>query len=410
MLKIVILSIGNELLMGKTVNTNVCFIGEKLTEFGYSVVANLVCRDKKEDILKILDYSYSLASVVVCTGGLGPTDDDITRGAISEYFGRKLLFDDKIWLQISDMYMKFTGQIPPKNNKAQALVPESFQVFPNEVGTAPALYKVDDEKKIFILPGVPSEMKYFMDTLVLPKIKLISPPQKFYLNSVRMFGLPEALIAEKMEEIIIKEGVNLAYLPQGGSIILRVYGENFADCAELLRTIEDKFSANIVARGEQDLFSSLHSKLIDSKLTFAMAESCTGGLFSSSVVNIPGSSAYFVGGVVSYSNEIKKNILCVDEELLQAKGAVSQEVAEAMACGVAVKFGTRLAGAITGIAGPDGGSAEKPVGLVWFAIYYDEEVFSFSRVFRGDRNTVRMFASNFFAGKLLIFLKGKEVL
>ena len=269
------------------------------------------------------------------------------------------------------------------------------------------MYKIDEEKKIFLLPGVPSEMKFFMESLVLPEIKLISPPRKFYMKSVQMFGLPEALIAEKMENVTIKNGVNLAYLPQGGSVILRVYGDDFAGCDELLSVIKKKFSENIVGVGELNLFASLHNKLVDSGLTFAMAESCTGGLFSSSVVNNSGSSAYFVGGVVSYSNEIKRDVLGVDEHLLQTKGAVSREVAEAMARGVATKFGANLAGAITGVAGPEGGSAEKPVGLVWFAIFHKGEVFSFSRNLKGDRSRIRTFASNFLAGKLLVYLNEK---
>ncbi len=399
--KVVVLSIGNEILLGKTVNTNAAYIGQELSLAGYDVVANLVCADTGQSIAQTLEYCYSLATTVVCTGGLGPTVDDITRGAIADSFGAELLWDEELWQKIKGYYETRTGQPSPENNKSQAMIPRGFEHCVNEVGTAPALYSVSGDKKIFLMPGVPSEMKFFMRKLVMPQLEKIFPKRDFYLQTVHLCGLPEALIAQMTEDIKLPEGVNLAYLPQGGSVDLRVYGEDVVRCRELLAELEQRFSGQIVGYGDTDLLQELHQRLRKQKLTLAIAESCTGGMLMSKLVDFAGSSQYLLGGVVSYANQIKEKILGVDSKLLAEYGAVSQEVAEAMAIGVAEKFSADLAVAITGVAGPDGGTQHKPVGLVWFAIYYRGEVHSFSKLIAGERNSVRQRAVNVVVGKLL---------
>ncbi len=403
--KVVVLSIGNEILLGKTVNTNAAHMGQQLSQAGYEVVANLVCADTRQAIVNMLDYSYTLASVVVCTGGLGPTVDDITRGAMAEFFAVDLLWNEELWQKIKSYYEAHTGQASPENNKAQAMIPAGFAHRVNEVGTAPALYSVSSEKKIFLMPGVPAEMKNFMQKLVMPEMEKIFPKRDFYLQTVHLYGMPEALIAEKNEDLSLGEGVNLAYLPQGGFVDLRVYGENVQGCKELLAKLEQRFSGKIVGYGDTDILQELHQRLIEQKLTLAVAESCTGGMLMSKLVDYAGSSQYLLGGVVSYANQIKEKILGVDSKLLDKHGAVSQEVAEAMARGVAARFSVDLAVAITGVAGPDGGTQHKPVGLVWFAIYYRGEVHSFSKLIAGERNGVRQRAVNVVAGELLKILK-----
>ncbi len=402
--KIVVLSIGNEILLGKTVNTNAAFIGERLSLAGYEVVANLACADTKESITQMLNFAYNLAEVVVCTGGLGPTVDDITRGVVADFFGQKLQLDADLWAKIKLFYQERTGQISPENNKGQALIPGGFQFCENEMGTAPALYKVQGAKKIFLMPGVPSEMKFFVEKLVMPQLKKILPQRDFYLQTLHLCGMPEALIGEKTQGLSFASGVNLAYLPQGGYVDLRIYGENVAGCKLLQAQLEQIFEQQIVGSGDETLLQKLHEKLLQKKITLAIAESCTGGMLASQLVDFAGSSSYLLGGVVSYANAIKEKILGVDAKTLADFGAVSKEVVEQMAKGAAERFSADLTVAITGIAGPDGGSQEKPVGLVWFAVYYRGQMRSFSKILAGQRNVIRQRAVNHLVSELLLRL------
>ena len=399
--KIVVLTIGNEILLGKTVNTNSALIGQQLSLAGYEVVANLVCADTKESITKTLEYAYSLAEVVVCTGGLGPTADDITRGVVATFFGSELQWNDELWQKIKRFYEDRTGQEVCPNNKAQAMVPQRFSYLVNRVGTAPALYRSIGKQKIFLLPGVPAEMEFFMQELVMPQLAKIYPPRQFFLQTLHLAGMPEALIAQKSAGVNIADGVSLAYLPQGGFVDLRVYGQNVSGCRALLAELEELFAQQIVGRGDGDLVQELHKRLLQKKVSLAIAESCTGGMLTSKLVDFAGSSHYLLGGVVSYANSIKQKILGVDGKLLEQYGAVSSQVAQAMAKGVADKFGSDLAVAITGIAGPDGGSKQKPVGLVWFAVYHQGRMHCFSKNFSGERNSIREKAVNVVVGFLL---------
>jgi len=315
--KIVVLSIGNEILLGKTVNTNAGFIGERLWQKGYEVVANLVCADAPLAIAGMLDYAYSLAEVVVCTGGLGPTMDDITRGVVADFFERDLLLHAELWQEIKNYYETYTGQVAPENNKGQAMVPYGFEYHANKVGTAPALWNVQGERKIFLMPGVPSEMRFFMQDLVLPELEKIYPAREVFLQTVHVCGMPEALIAQKTQGLNIADGVSLAYLPQGGFVDLRVYGENVVGCKALLAELEKLFAAQITGYGEGDILQDLHKLLLSQGVSLAIAESCTGGMLASKLVDFAGSSAYLLGAVVSYADSIKQEILGVDGKLLE---------------------------------------------------------------------------------------------
>ncbi|MCB5271953.1 MAG: CinA family nicotinamide mononucleotide deamidase-related protein [Candidatus Cloacimonetes bacterium] len=393
-----IISIGNEILLGKTVNTNLAWMGSQLALMGFEVSEAIAIKDETEAILEALDHFWTRYDVVFSTGGLGPTEDDISRAVIAAYFGKELIFHEEIWTTIKQRYAPINKNIP-QTNRSQAMVPEGFIALDNGRGTAPSLHYQEGQKNFFALQGVPLEMKHNFDVHIRGILAQAYPGVEAIIQrTLHCFGVSESALAETLSEHELPKGVNLAWLPQTGRLDLKITG-----CDAKAR---DKAEAQIMAKiGGQiwgtdgDTPANVLLKLLQEKqLTLAVAESCTAGLLQAYLAAIPGASEALLGGVVSYANRIKEELLGVTT--IEAHGAVSPETALAMAKGVQKLFRSDVAIAVTGIAGPDGGSQEKPVGTVHFAFAVSDKLKHVHMYLRGDRESVRHKAAE--AGIILL--------
>lgn len=369
-----ILTIGDEILFGQIIDTNTQWIGSELTGIGIKPVRKSSVGDTKADIISAFAEAGNRADVVIVTGGLGPTKDDITKDAFCEYFGSTLQINEEALTFITSFFAK-RGRAMTELNIQQAALPDNCTYVPNLWGTAPGMWFEKDGVVYVSLPGVPYEMKSLMEFEILPRLK-----QKFILNiiqhkSVRTIGIGESFLAEKIAawESALPDHIKLAYLPHFGQVKLRLTGTG-ADAnilnAELLEQIElvkPIIGEFIFGYDQDELESVIAALLLERQATVGTAESCTGGYVSHRLTSLPGSSAYFQGAVVSYSNELKMKLLGVSGDTLVQHGAVSEQTAREMAEGARHVLGTTYAIATTGIAGPDGGSDEKPVGTVWIA-------------------------------------------
>ncbi len=370
-----IISIGDEILIGMTVDSNAAWMGSELTNIGIEVYQMTSISDKREHILKVLDESLERSELVLITGGLGPTSDDITKKTLAEYFNTRLVQDDSV-LENIERFMKNRGLHMNENNIRQAEVPEGCRVLSNELGTAPGMWFEKNGKVLISMPGVPYEMKYIMSTHVIPGIKEYFRRPFIKYRLVMTYGTFEAHLAEILEnfETEMPDSVRLAYLPTSGIIKLRLTGrgEDEAKTDKVLGEHIDKLY-NIIPEYIYGLDGiSLEEAtghiLRDNKLTVGIAESCTGGNISRMITSIPGSSDYFAGSVIAYSNRLKIDDLGVSRGDLELYGAVSKKVALQMAKGIRKKYNTDYGISTTGIAGPGGGTDEKPVGTVWIAV------------------------------------------
>ncbi len=370
-----IISIGDEILIGMTMDSNAAWMGSELTNLGIEVYQMTSISDKREHILKVLDESLERSELVLITGGLGPTSDDITKKTLSEYFNTRLVQDDGV-LENIERFMKNRGLHMNENNIKQAEVPEGCRVLSNELGTAPGMWFEKNGKVLVSMPGVPYEMKYIMSTHVIPGIKKYFKRPFIKYRLVMTFGTFEAHLAEILEnfENEMPDSVRLAYLPTSGIIKLRltVRGEDEAKIDQVLdEQIEKLYNIipeYIYGLDGISLEEATGNILRDNNLTVSVAESCTGGNISRMITSVPGSSDYFTGSVIAYSNQIKIDELGVRKGNLELNGAVSEEVALQMATGIRKKYNTDYGISTTGIAGPGGGTDEKPVGTVWIAV------------------------------------------
>lgn len=369
-----ILTIGDEILFGQIIDTNTQWIGSELTGIGIRTVRKTSVGDDKKDIIAAFTDAGKRAEVVIVTGGLGPTKDDVTKYAFCEYFGSTLKINEDALTLITAFFAK-RGRAMTELNIQQAALPDNCTYVPNQWGTAPGMWFEKDGVVYVSLPGVPYEMKSLMEFEILPRLK-----QRFVLNviqhkSVRTIGIGESFLAEKIAawESALPDHIRLAYLPHFGQVKLRLTGTGdnadvlntqLLEQTELVRPIIDEY---IFGYDQDELESVIAALLISQHATVGTAESCTGGFVSHRLTSLPGSSAYFQGAIVSYSNELKMKLLGVSGDTLAENGAVSEQTAKEMAEGARRVLGTTYAIATTGIAGPDGGSAEKPVGTVWIA-------------------------------------------
>jgi len=374
-----IISIGDEILIGMTVDSNAAWMGRELTNLGIEVYQMFSISDNREHIIKVVDECMNRSDLVLVTGGLGPTNDDITKETLSDYFNTRLVQDEKILGDI-ERFIKSRGLEMNENNRRQAEVPEDCRVLPNELGTAPGMWFEKDGKVLVSMPGVPYEMENIMKNHVLPGIAdhFNRPFIKYRL--VMTFGTFEAHLAEILEDFEkeLPQSVRLAYLPTSGIIKLRLTGRG-EDEEETDRILDEQIKKlyDIIPEYIYGLdgisLEEVSGKLLrEKKQTVSIAESCTGGNLSRMITSVPGSSDYFTGSVIAYDNRIKEEILGVSEKALEEQGAVSKEVALQMAKGIRKKYGTDYALSTTGIAGPGGGREDKPVGTVWIAISSDE--------------------------------------
>ena len=375
-----LISIGDELLSGQTVNTNVAFIGEQLAENQINVIKSVAISDNEDQIMSEFEIGLSLADLIIVTGGLGPTHDDLTRRCVVNYFQTELVKNQKVLDDIKDLFDKRNRELNAINED-QAMVPKIAEVIRNHRGTAPGSW-IEKNNKIFIsLPGVPFEMKGMMEAYVIPNLQnKISPAKNFQIvKSLLTTGIPESTLFEKLGDIKELAGDSkIAFLPNqfGVKVKITAIGSNEDEAHNKISEVEQKIRSQVgkyIYGINNDILEEVIAKLLMERgLTLAVAESCTGGLISSRLTNIPGSSNFFERGAITYSNAAKVEILSVNEDTIQSNGAVSLEVARQMAEGVKAISGTDIGISATGILGPTGATFDKPVGLVYIGICDDK--------------------------------------
>lgn len=369
-----IINIGDELLLGQVVNTNASNMSRMLTEAGFEVACVEVVGDQRDDIARALD-DHEGYDVVLITGGLGPTKDDITKKLLCDYFHSELVESEVALENVRRIFAVRGFELTPVN-RAQALVPKCCEVLNNDLGTAPCMW-FEHEGKVFVsLPGVPFEMEWLMANRAIPKLQETFHSDIIINKNILTQGIGESFLSDLIEpwELALPKCIRLAYLPVAGMTKLRLTARG-TQAASLQKAIDSAVEGlyeiagqYIVGEDCETLAELVHKTLTERGLTLATAESCTGGTIASSLTAQAGASAYFKGGVVAYSNEVKEYALGVQHSTLEAHGAVSEETAREMAEGVRNRLDADLAIATTGIAGPDGGTKEKPVGTVWIAV------------------------------------------
>lgn len=375
-MKAAIITIGDEILIGQIVDTNSSWIAQKLTVAGFEVVEMQSIGDDATQIKKTIDEVFQRVDVILMTGGLGPTKDDITKKTLSEYFGASLIFDETVLENIQNVISSFTKLNELTRN--QAYVPDNATVIQNRVGTAPITWFDYMGKVLVSMPGVPFEMKYVMENEILPRLQEKYDPEAYLKRVFVVRGYTESALAMYLEnfEESLPHGFGLAYLPSPGLVKLRLFvrgGHRLTEMTEQINKLQDLLGDAILAEKDLPVEKILGDLLLEKGLTIGTAESCTGGNIAHLITSISGSSAYFKGTVVSYANEVKTNVLKVSQSSLDLYGAVSESVAQEMATGIQQLLNVDCSISVTGIAGPDGGSEEKPVGTVWISTKYREK-------------------------------------
>jgi nicotinamide-nucleotide amidase len=394
-----ILTIGDELLIGQIINTNQAYIAGKLNLINVRVARMMTVGDAMEDVLRAFSSAWANHDVVIVTGGLGPTHDDITKKAVCNFFQTDLVSNDDVRRHIQDLWkhrnMRWTA-----SSEEQTMVPRSATLIENPVGTAAGFLFIDGNKRFIVLPGVPYEMKEMIDRSVIPLLTPLAGDQAIRHRTLRTTGIAESVLADRLGNIdALLEGANLAFLPAPTGVRLRITViDTNADAADRrVREVEDRIRARaarfIYGVEDEELEEVLGRILAERKLTIAVAESCTGGYILNKLTNISGSSAYVDRGIVAYSNHSKVEQLGVSDGLIRTHGAVSREVAEAMATGIRRAAGTDIGLSTTGIAGPTGGTEAKPVGLVWIGYASADGVTAVEYRFGGSRTLIKERAS-----------------
>lgn len=398
-MEIELVTIGDELLLGFTVDTNSAYIAKELASVGIQVVRRTSVGDDAARITSAITDAMRRTGGVISTGGLGPTSDDITKPAISAIFGRTIELREDLLESLRRRWKArgLPGELPD-SNRSQAEVPAGADILTNQYGTAPGLLLEDEQKRwVAMLPGVPREMRGILQEELIPRLKKRMGSGSGVLRSytLRTSGLPESTLAERIAEPAKALGdIRLAYLPgfDGVDLRLTVRAADAAKADSRLKAaalkLREPIDRYVYGEGEVDFAGVVLEECRLRKMLIAVAESCTGGLLAVRLTEVPGSSDVFVGGTIAYHNRVKVDELGVGEEILDRAGAVSEETAVAMAKGARQKFGTDIAVGITGIAGPGGGSADKPVGLVWIAVDGPAPRAK-SFVFGGDRTEIR---------------------
>jgi nicotinamide-nucleotide amidase len=387
-----IITIGDEILIGQVADTNSSWIAGQLNLNGVKVRLITSIADDREQILERLSESEKHADLIILTGGIGPTRDDITKSTLCDFFGSKLVMNEQVMHDIEEFSKKKGVQLN-ELNRSQAYVPENCTVLPNKNGTAPGMWFIYNSKVFISLPGVPFEMKAMMEEEALPKIRSFFKPRIIYHKTIMTFGIPESVLAIKITkwENSLPENASLAYLPSPGIVRLRLSftGDNKTELVKIAKSnINElqKIIPDAIFGFDNDNMEEVTGKLLEIRnKTLAVAESCTGGKISNLITSVPGCSKYFVGSVTAYSNNIKEQILNIKKESIIRHGAVSREVAEQMARGIRKLFGTDYSIATTGIAGPDGGTADKPVGTTWIAVSSELKTISEKFLFGDNR-------------------------
>ncbi|CAN5726388.1 competence/damage-inducible protein A [soil metagenome] len=373
-----IITIGDEILYGQIVDTNSAWMGAELGKIGIKIKQITSISDDESHILRALDEACTRADVILITGGLGPTKDDLTKKALTRYFHTELVLHEPSLADVTLIFSRY-GRELTEVNRQQAFLPAACEPVRNILGTAPGMWFAQKGKIFVSMPGVPFEMKRMMEDIVLPRLKAHFGIPEIIHKVVQTIGIGESFLADRIAdwEDNLPPNIRLAYLPSLGSVRLRLTGMNDGS-GQLEQQLQQEVDAlgeliqeYIFGYGEISLEEAIGNLLSARALTIATAEGCTGGNVAHKLTSVSGSSQYFLGGLIAYANEVKVRELGVDPAVLERHGAVSEEVARAMAEGVRRKFGTTIGVATTGVAGPTGGTDEKPVGTVWIA-YADE--------------------------------------
>lgn len=368
-MKIEIITVGDEILIGQIIDTNSAWMAAELTREGFEIVAITTVGDQAQNIIRALDTAFSRADVLLMTGGIGPTKDDITKKTLCNYFNTDLIFDESVFQNINRLFAHKNYKLN-ELTKNQAFVPKDCTVIQNKAGTAPLLWFEQKGKILVSMPGVPFEMKVAITGEIIPRLRKQFLSIDYLKSSFLVSGITESALAILLEDFEAKLPGNfsLAYLPSYGLIRLRLSAwgkENLPEMEFQEGRLRETLHEVLVADGDQPLEALLGEALRSNNLTVSTAESCTGGSIAHRITLVPGASAYYKGSVVSYDNTVKTSMLDVDSKSIETYGAVSREVVEQMAQNVSEKLKTDCSIAVSGIAGPDGGTLEKPVGTVW---------------------------------------------
>ncbi|OOG15980.1 competence/damage-inducible protein A [Sphingobacterium sp. CZ-UAM] len=418
-MKAEIITIGDEILIGQIIDTNSSWIAQQLRKFEVEIVQMTSIPDTEEAIFSTLKDASTRADLILVTGGLGPTKDDITKKTAAKYFGTTLIRDQKVLQHVTSFFESRNMEML-EINRQQADVLANCEVLFNDYGTAPGMLVSHAQKQYIFMPGVPFEMKHLMEQRVFPLISQQNKDIYIHHETILIGGIGESYLAEQIKDIEeeLPSNIKLAYLPTLAFIRLRLSGKskNKSDILQEVKLFKSKLLNRLKNHAVADYDTTIEAYLIkqftQQQLTLTTAESCTGGSLAASLTANPGSSEIFVGGTIPYSNRLKQQLLGVNETTLEQFGAVSEQTAIEMATGAKTKFNTDYAIATTGIAGPGGGSAEKPVGTVWVAVAGKKEVITKKFQFSNDRlvniERTRMNAL-FLLWKLLVKEEGREL-
>ncbi len=408
-----IICVGTELLLGNIVNTNAAFLSEKLAYLGINCYFQTVVGDNRDRLLSVINTALSRADILIFSGGLGPTEDDLTKETVAEALGKKLIRDKWAEQEIAD-YFALRGRIPTDNNWKQADVIEGCEILYNKNGTAPGIFVSEGEKTVILLPGPPLELKSMFTDSVMPKLQQ-KCGQVFYSQTVKIVGPGESSVETQILDMLnTQENPTIAPYAKTGEVHLRVTArakdekEAREKTAPVVEELYRRFGKAVYTTdADETLEMALTKLLIKKKYTMTTAESCTGGMIAARMVNAPGVSAVLKSGFITYANEAKEELLGVSHDTLEKFGAVSRETAEEMAEGAVKAAHTDVAVAVTGIAGPDGGTKEKPVGLVYIGVNVRGNVEVREYHFSGSRQKIResvtAAALTFLREKLLAF-------
>ena len=396
-----IISVGTELLLGNIENTNTTFLSKRLADLGISVYYQSSVGDNAQRLIKLLSLAVERSQVIIITGGLGPTDDDITKETVCKALNIDLVLHEPTLKKIEDYFAR-TGRQMTENNRKQAMIPQGAEIMENDHGTAPGIVMTSGEQVIMLLPGPPSEMRPMFDKYA-PEFLAKYSDGIIFSRTVKFIGIGESQLAEKIEDMFDGENPTVAPYAKTGEVHIRVTAKAGDEkkaaslCEPVLNELRKRAGGYIYGYDDETLESAVVSGLKEKKLTVATAESCTAGLLSKRITDVPSSSQVFSMGVTTYSNEMKTELLGIPADIIEASGAVSPEVAREMARRVKEKSGADLGIGITGIAGPDGGTEEKPVGLVYIAISDGEHTWVKKNIFghgSSERDYIRYLASS----------------
>jgi nicotinamide-nucleotide amidase len=369
-----IITIGDELLLGQTIDTNSAWIGTHLGEAGVEVVGKITVGDDTQAIIEALNHAMTKAELIITTGGLGPTKDDITKKSIAEFLGREMYFDDEVYARIKRIFEKI-GRNFSDSHREQCFFPTETSLLKNNNGTAPGMLFHYKGRKIISLPGVPAEMKGIFINEILPMLINDNGGVQIVYKTLITAGVGETYIEDKIRTVVheLPSDISMAYLPSYGTVRLRVTGKHHdkkyieQETAKVVIKIKKILGDLVLAEEDISLEELLLSLCTKKNITLATAESCTGGLVANKIVGIPGASACFNGSIVAYSNELKMSLLHVSLQTLETYGAVSEACVREMLAGLLQSTDADVGVAISGIAGPEGGTDDKPVGTVWIA-------------------------------------------